>query len=239
MSIRVPLAALVEGVRVLDAKSAHYLVRVLRLRAGDAFEAFDAGVECDGQVVHEDGETVTVRLGAPRSARVHATREITWIHGLPKGDKTSAIVQDATELGATVVVFVETARSVVRLDPAKRAERAARLQKVGEEAARQCGRGDVPRVRIAASLEEALAEAPAEARRFVLYESATVPFRDKLPAEGPLAFFVGPEGGFDPGEVVLAVGRGFESVSLGAFVLRTETVPAAVLGGIRILTGTM
>lgn len=235
MSIRVPLAALAAGVRILDAKSAHYLVRVLRLRAGDAFEAFDAGLECDGEVVHEDGETVTVRLGAPRPARLHATRAITWIHGLPKGDKTSAIVQDATELGATVVVFVETARSVVRLEPHKRTERAARLQKVGEEAARQCGRGDVPRVLIANSLDEALALAPGDAARFTLYEGAKRPLRDLLPAEGSLAFFVGPEGGLEASEVAAAESRGFESVSLGAFVLRTETVPAAVLGAIRIL----
>lgn len=233
--IRVPLAGLAEGVRVLDAKAAHYLVRVLRLRAGDAFEAFDAGVECEGVVVHEDGETVTVRLGAPRPAHLHATRDVTWIHGLPKGDKTSAIVQDATELGATAVVFVETARSVVKLEPAKRTERAARLQKVGEEAARQCGRGDVPRVLIAGSLEEALSEAPAGAARFTLYEDAVRPLRDLLPAEGPLAFFVGPEGGLEPAEVAAAESHGFESVSLGAFVLRTETVPAAVLGAIRVL----
>ena len=233
--IRVPLSALSEGVRVLDAKAAHYLVRVLRLRAGDAFEAFDAGVECEGQVVHEDGETVTVRLSAPRAARLHATREITWIHGLPKGDKTSAVVQDATELGATLVVFVETARSVVRLDPGKRTERAARLQKVGEEAARQCGRGDVPRVLIAASLEEALGLAPADAARFTLHEGAKRPLRDLLPTGGSLAFFVGPEGGLEPAEVEAAASHNFESVSLGAFVLRTETVPAAVLGAIRVL----
>jgi 16S rRNA (uracil1498-N3)-methyltransferase len=124
---------------------------------------------------------------------------------------------------------------VVRLEPAKRTERAARLQKVGDEAARQCGRGDVPRVLIAGSLDEALGAAPADAARFTLYEGATRPLRDLLPAEGPLAFFVGPEGGLEPGEVSLAESLGFESVSLGAFVLRTETVPAAVLGAIRIL----
>ena len=42
---------------------------------------------------------------------------------------------------------------------------------------------------------------------------------------------VGPEGGFSDAEAQLARARGAETVSLGARVLRTETVALAALAG--------
>ena len=51
-----------------------------------------------------------------------------------------------------------------------------------------------------------------------------------------MAFAVGPEGGLTQAEVDEARVAGFAPVSLGRFVLRTETVAAAVLGAVRILT---
>ena len=50
-----------------------------------------------------------------------------------------------------------------------------------------------------------------------------------------VAFAVGPEGGFSAVEVDLARSKGFVPASLGEFVLRTETVAAAVLGAVRVL----
>ena len=52
-----------------------------------------------------------------------------------------------------------------------------------------------------------------------------------------LAFAVGPEGGLAESEVAEAEALGYAPVSIGKFVLRTETVPAAVLGAVRILEG--
>jgi len=45
---------------------------------------------------------------------------------------------------------------------------------------------------------------------------------------------IGAEGGFAPAEVQLARDAGFALVSLGSFVLRTETVAAAVLGAVLV-----
>ena len=88
-----------------------------------------------------------------------------------------------------------------------------------------------------AALETAAALADA---RFCLWENATDPLGPKLSAvvakTRSLAFAVGPEGGLTEAEVEEARVAGFAPVSLGRFILRTETVAAAVLGAVRILT---
>ncbi len=221
--IRVPMTKLAVGERELDAEQTRYVFRVHRLRAGDHFIAFDpdATLECDAEVVSRG----CVRLGKSHPATVLPSRAITWIHGCPKGDKADAIVRDATELGATRIVFVPTTRAVAR-PPLARVDRWAR---VAREAARQCDRGDVPEVTLGASWEAVLDEVDAETR--VCLDPRGEPLRDVLSkASGSLAFAAGPEGGFTDGEVRAAVKRGFATCKLGALVMRTETAPAAVLG---------
>jgi 16S rRNA (uracil1498-N3)-methyltransferase len=224
--IRVPMNDLAAGERALDAEQARYVTRVHRLRAGDAFVAFDPkkALEADGEVIARD----RVRLGAPRAAAV-ASRAVTWIHGCPKGDKADAIVRDATELGVTRIVFVHTARIVAKPP----ATRAARWTKIAVEAARQCGRADAPAIFIETKWESALAAVDAETR--VCLDPRGGPLRDVLArAKGSLAFAAGPEGGLTDGEVEAAYERGFVVCKLGAFVMRTETVPAAVLGALSL-----
>ena len=48
----------------------------------------------------------------------------------------------------------------------------------------------------------------------------------------PLTLLIGPEGGLSPAEIEWSRGEGFERVSFGPFVLRTETAATAVLGAV-------
>jgi 16S rRNA (uracil1498-N3)-methyltransferase len=240
--VRAAIADLGEGERAIDPRSAHYVARVLRLREGDRFVAFDParGVEADATIVRIDGGDVVTRFGVARAAKVRAAAALAWVQGIAKGDKCDAIVRDATELGATLFVAAATARSVVKLEPSRGEARRARWERVAREAARQCGRGDTVRVHGPCGWREALAEAP-EGARFCLYERATVPLApalaDALAADRALAFAAGPEGGLTEDEVRIAEEAGWAIVSLGKFVLRTETIAAAVLGAVRVWSG--
>ena len=238
--VRAPIDALAPGDLTLDAWSSHYLTRVLRLGVGTTFVAFDPAraIEADATVILVDHTAARVRVGPLRKAGVVATREITLVQGLAKGDKCDAIVRDATELGATRCVMAITARSVVKLDPARALSKNARWTKIAREAARQCGRGDPPTIDGPLPWEEALAAVPLMATRFCLYENATARLGpalvDALAEDTRLAFAVGPEGGLTTEEVAIAEASGWLVVSLGPFILRTETVAAAVLGAVRI-----
>lgn len=237
---RAPVPDLAAGERRLEGSVAHYLVRVLRLRAGSEFVAFDpaAGTEADASVVHAEGDSIAVRFGATRAGRAPPLRRLTWVQGFAKADKCDAIVRDATELGATRIIVATTRRSVVRLDDARASARLTRWRRIAQEAARQCGRSEAPLVECPVPWADALAGVEDGAVRFCLWERATQPLApalfEALARGAPLAFACGPEGGIADDEVELAVARGWKAASLGPLVLRTETVAAAVLGAVRI-----
>lgn len=240
--IRAPIPDLAPGERSLAGATAHYLVRVLRLREKDAFVAFDpgAGDEADAVVVRTDGESMDVRFGPLRGGRALPARGLLWIQGFAKADKCDAIVRDATELGATRIVVATTSRSIVRLDGARAAARQTRWARIAQEAARQCGRSDAPAVDPLRPWNDAIANVDAGAL-FCLWEHATEPLGPALfeaLAQGrTLAFACGPEGGLEDAEVDFARARGWRDVSLGPLVLRTETVAGAVLGAVRVWSG--
>jgi 16S rRNA (uracil1498-N3)-methyltransferase len=243
---RAPVPDLEAGERTLGGAVAHYLVRVLRLRAGDAFVAFDpaTGREADAVTLWAQGDAVSVRFGPARDGRARAERELVFVQGFAKGDKCDAVVRDATELGATRVIVAVTKRSVVRLDEERAEARQARWARIAEDAARQCGRSDPPLVDRPHTWEGAissLASMAGPCARFCLYEQATEPLApplfEALANGANLAFACGPEGGLEAVEVELARQHGWVVASLGPLALRTETVAAAVLGAVRIWSG--
>jgi 16S rRNA (uracil1498-N3)-methyltransferase len=237
-AVRAPLHDLAPGERTLDEATSRYLARVLRLSPGDAFVAFDprAAREADAVIVSA-ARSVVVQLSTPRDAQTDGARDIMLVQGLAKGDKCDAVVRDATELGATAIAIARTERSVVVLEGARAKARVERWTRVAEEAARQSERNTAPRVSLT-DLAGALGEAKRFDARFFLWESAKEPLGGllsrALAARASIAFAVGPEGGFTEDEARLAEREGFALVSLGARILRTETVSAAVLGAVMV-----
>lgn len=242
MSIRTPVAKLAAGARTLSPETSHHLCRVLRLREGDRFVAFDpeARTEAEATIAEASGEAARVTIGEVRAANVVATAPVVLVYGLAKGDKVDAVVRDATELGATRIVIARTTRAVAKVDAERAGPKLERWRRIAEQAARQCGRADPPVIDGVLDWLDALESAAGETgARFCLWENATEPLGPLLTSAvgtgAAMAFAVGPEGGLTQEEVEEARVIGFAPVSLGRFVLRTETVAAAVLGAVRIL----
>lgn len=241
MTLRAAVGSLVAGERDLDAATSRYLVRVHRLRAGDAFLAFDveSGLEADAELLVAEPRRARARLGEPRPARVAAPLPVTLLWSLGKGDKPEAVIRDATALGVARVVLVTTERTVPR--PGERGEgRRERWQRVAREAARQSGRGDVPALEGPLALGEALGVMP-ETLGVVLAPEADASLRAVLADWRPdaaLRVLVGPEGGLAPHELAAARGAGFRPARFGRLTLRTETAAVAVLGALVALAET-
>ncbi|MFO0567514.1 MAG: RsmE family RNA methyltransferase [Polyangiaceae bacterium] len=234
MPLRVPLAGLEPGERVLDLASSRYLVRVHRTKAGAAFIAFDpaAGLEADATLVDADPRRARVRLGEVRAAAVVAPLAVTLLQALGKGDKAELVVRDATALGVARIVFVETERSVPRVGDRRDAKRERWLE-VARQAARQSGRGDVPEIVGPLGLDAALALAAGLAG-VVLDPKAGASFATGV-SEGSRVLLIGPEGGLTERELALAESSGFRRVRFGRLVLRTETMAVAALGAMLAL----
>lgn len=211
--------------RVVLADEAHrYLHRVLRLGPGDQLVVFDGrGQEVEAVIEASGGRETSLRLGARRQMPGPRV-SVTLLQAIPKGDRMDLLVQKTTELGLRRLCPVVSARSVVQ--PGDGAGRLRRWRTIAEEAARQCGRADLPVIEAPVPLATALAEATAGGGRRLLVWEATqgAPLRRALAGdESAVTLLVGPEGGFEASEVEAARQAGFEAVGLGRLILRSET----------------
>ncbi|WP_172824834.1 RsmE family RNA methyltransferase [Pajaroellobacter abortibovis] len=116
--IRLPLENLEEGARELDRASSHYLGHVLHLQEGEGLIAFDptSKLQAKAIVVACTSAHWTIEVDRLAPSPQQAVHSICWIQGIPKGEKCDAIMQDATELGATDFWIASYERSIVRLD---------------------------------------------------------------------------------------------------------------------------
>ncbi len=240
MSVRLLLPGAQPGQATVEGSRFHYLARVLRLGAGDGLRVFDGeGREFPARVERVDGDTAVLALGP--AAQSPPPRALWLVQGLPKADKFEWVVQKGTELGATHFLPAALERCVVKLDEDRGGKKVQRWQAIAEEAARQCGRADVPKVHAPARLPAVLAALPADCALLVLDEQARAPslteaVRALLPGQ-PVALLVGPEGGLARAEVEAALARSGVAVTAGRRVLRTETAALVALAAVQLLDG--
>lgn len=221
---------LAPGDRTVDGEDYVYLFRARRLAVGDPVVLFDgAGREADAAVASVDDERAVLAVGPVRQA-TRPGPHITVIQAVVKGERMDWCLEKLVEVGADAIVPVETARTVVRLDAAKRAGRRERHRALAEAAARQCGRADLPAIAEVAPLAAALAAVDAEVR---VVAQPGAPALRVAPAAS-LAILVGPEGGLAPEEVALAERHGFTPVSLGPTILRAETAGLILVAAYRL-----
>ncbi|MGB8933079.1 MAG: RsmE family RNA methyltransferase, partial [Anaeromyxobacteraceae bacterium] len=209
--IHVPRERIEGATARLDAPGRHYLQDVLRLEPGAAVEVFDGRGGLYDACVEPGFERLALgprRDAPPGGAPIHLAL------ALAKGEKIDLVVQKATELGAARIVPWEAARSVVRLEGERAEERAKRWRRIAEEAARQCGRADVPEVRVPATLVELVAEIPPGFLPVVFHGEGSVAVARLPDADGVVAI-VGPEGGLTAAEVGTLSRAGAAMASLG------------------------
>lgn len=226
---------------VLPSDKARYVARVLRLSAGARIEVFDgAGRSFNAEVLRADANGVELSLDGAIPA-LAARRKIFLVQGLAKADKLEWVIQKGTELGASGIYPVETVRSVVKLSRERSASKQSRWKKIAEEAARQCGRVDVPEVEVPGPLLEVVSALTPGAFLIVLDEEERDTRLSELHAElargQAAAVVVGPEGGLTREEVGALRALGGKSATLGRRILRTETAGIAALAVLLHLDG--
>jgi 16S rRNA (uracil1498-N3)-methyltransferase len=231
---RAPIHPLVSGEQPLTKELGSYLVKVLRLRAGDRFVLFDPELrtEADAELVRD--VPAVARVSEVRVAKRATARDVSLLQGLAKGDKPEQVLRAAVALGATRVTFVRTERSVPGAEL-----RDERLRAVMLDTARQCGRGDLPELAPLSSLEAALQAS--DGLGVLLDPNAPQSLVELLRVVAPtqpLALAVGPEGGFSEREAQRLLAAGFQPVRLAPFVLRTELAAVAALSVVAAHAGT-
>lgn len=229
-----------DGGLVLTGENFHHAVQVLRLREGDEISVYFEGDTAEYRYGIEkiSPDAAECRLYFVKEAEVELPCEITVLQGLPKADKMETVIQKSTELGACAVIPVSCARSVVKLDEKKSAAKQARWAKIAESAAAQSHRAVIPVVERPVSFDRALDMMKDADVKLIPYElaaehgAAMERTRELIRSVRPgqkVAVLIGPEGGFTEEEAGKATEAGFEMITLGRRILRTETAAMTVL----------
>ncbi len=209
--------------RITGEEAAH-IARVLRMKAGDGLTLCDGGgMFYDAVITDVRGGEVIAEISEGYPAPTEPGVKVTLFQAIPKNPKLEFIIQKATEIGVCRIVPVNTARIVARLEKENKLQR---LQKIAAEAAKQSRRGIVPEVCAPVTFEMAVRmSAELELSVIPYEEEKSLSLRDFLRGKtaAEVGIFIGPEGGFEQGEIELARSAGVTPVTLGPRILRTET----------------
>jgi len=222
---------------VLPEAAARHAVTVLRLQPGDRLTVFNgAGGEYRASLVAVNKRETRARLTEYQAAERESPLRVTLALGISAGERMDYSLQKATELGVTAIAPLATERSVVKLSGERADKRLQHWQHVVISACEQCGRNRVPAVAPVRTLFAYLAEVDRDTRRLLLSPDAATPLK-QVPRSTDVVLLIGAEGGLAPSEYAAAKASGFEPVSLGPRILRTETAPLAALAVLQALWG--
>lgn len=226
----------VKGDRIhIEGSDVIHLKNVLRMKPGEELCISDGDnhrYRC--RMEGYEGERAVARVLGQEERNPELSSRIYLFQGLPKGDKMDLIVQKAVELGVYEVIPVAMKRCVVKLDQKKADRKRDRWAEIAKSAAKQSGRGIIPRVAGVMSMQQALTEAQDLDILLIPYELAEGMEHTRQLLQGiregqSVGIFIGPEGGFEKEEVLRAKEAGAEEITLGRRILRTETAGLALL----------
>ena len=213
---------------------AYHIARALRMAVGDEITVADMqGRQHTCRLTKIRDEACECEILSTEEGKTESPVEITLYMGYPKGDKLETVIQKSVELGAAKIVPFESSRCVKRPKVEKIEKQVARLSRIAEEAAKQCGRSKLPTVTPPISYGEAIREAAKADIPLFCYEGdGTASLKSALSGaedKKTLSVIVGCEGGFSEKEAKEARDAGLKAVNLGPRILRCETAPAYVL----------
>ena len=224
---------------IITGKDVNHIKNVLRMKIGEEVSISNGedGKEYRGIIKEFLDDEVICDLAFVKEDGVELPSKVYLYQGLPKADKMELIIQKAVELGVYEIIPVATKRAVVKLDEKKSKSKIARWQAISEAAAKQSKRAIIPTVADVLSFKEALKDCQKAEIKVIPYELAegmdkTKEIISNLKPGQDVAIFIGPEGGFDDGEIEAAIGTGVVPVTLGKRILRTETAGFTILSWI-------
>lgn len=223
------------GKAYLKEDDAYHLRNVLRAKIGEMFEVCDGiSGEYIAQLSYIDKKSAVLDIKEDITEQREPKHDYYICQGIPKGKKTDDVVRHCTELGMRGFYPVITQRvNVKNLDDYDKTDR---MQRIADEAAKQSKRIVIPTVFKPIKLEELLKMPSENAVKIIAWEEEHEISLKKVMQNSAdvkdVYILVGPEGGLDKDEIDIAREYGWQCVTLGKRILRTETAPLTLLSAI-------
>ena len=213
-------------------------LNVLRVKNTEEIVLFNG----NGKAYPALPEVLEKRRASVRILREEATDNesplnITLVQAVSAAERMDFTLQKSMELGVAEIRPVISERCVVRLSGERAEKRVARWQEIVVSACEQSGRNIVPKVLPLTTYAQALQQLPQETTKLLMSLNRAQKLSDVQPQSGKVVFMVGPEGGWTEKEEQQAFDAGFQSVTLGKRVLRTETASLAAIAAMQTLWG--
>jgi len=229
---------------ILTPELAHHL-RVRRIQVGEFFPIFDGkGQVAQAKLLSLNNKSGEVLLSDMRQdIRRESPYAITLAQGLAGGDKMDWVIEKAIETGAQVIAPLQCERSVIKLTRSSDAERAQKRllhwEGIVQAACEQCDRTVLATVESIQSFESYLQKPQKATLKLLLSPDTDKSLYSVLMDTPPqdVILMIGPEGGHSPEEEAQAQAAGYQLVSLGDRILRTETAGIVAITAVHSIWG--
>jgi 16S rRNA (uracil1498-N3)-methyltransferase len=206
----------------LNSQQIHYLQRVIRLKVGDRFIAMDG--EGNSWLVSLEGDQALIRedyLNPSKELSYH----LTLVTAIAKGDGFADLVRICTELGVSQIIPTLTQRTINQPSSNK----VERWRKIAQEAVEQSEREIVPQILDPTPFNQVITQFTTnQSSNYICLARQKTPHLlsclKKL-TTNQIFIATGPEGGWTPEEIEIAITSGFQGVNLGQRILRSVTAP--------------
>lgn len=211
----------------------YHIKTVMRMKSGDKVEVvYENNVYlCEVQILKDEVSIIELERLQTTS---NLEPKITLILPFLKEQKMDLILQKGTELGIDEFIFIETERTIVKIEDKKEQSKLERWSRICKEASEQSMRLDIPNVKIERNKDNLenlvglkLLCSTQEKDKTVKNLLKNTRNYDKI------NIMIGPEGGFSVKEEIYFEKKGFIKVSLGSQIMRVETVPVFLASIIR------
>ena len=204
----------------LNKDQAHYLLSVMRLEDGRKISVFNGrSGEFESQLVICGKKTANLQIGS-KTKNFQSVPDIWLLFAPLKKDRMDFVIEKATELGISAIWPVITQYTIS--DKVK----TERLKAQAIEASEQSRRLDIPKIFEPEPLKYILSKWDKKRKLFYMDETGSGEnfYQSAEKMTEPLAFLIGPEGGFSEQELDNLRNCPFaQAASLGPRILRAET----------------
>lgn len=223
---------------VEDEATVHHLRTVMRAKAGESIVVVDPQREtayaAEIRELRKNAVLLTVTARLPEESP--RLPHVVLVAALLKEQRWDFLLQKTTELGVRAIQPVMAERSVVKLGPDEFSKKRERWQAVVQAAAEQSEGLFIPQILNPITVTQ-LCNGTFPGPRFLLQERGEdrTPLREflgRVKAGEPLMLGIGPEGGWSDGETQQFQQVGFELVSLGERIMRSETAAMAAMAAV-------
>ncbi len=240
----------------LKGEEFHYLVHVLRYREGSEFEGIDRqghlyritvtdinhnSIGLDLVPVHKNNQNNSKTCASADNPPLEYRPTYYLFQSLLKGKKMDAVIRQATATGVHHIVPLITEHTVAKIETSQREQKKLdRWKALVKEAVQQSGSRTIPQLHSAVELQKMKKSEFSPALGLFLHEEPLEKgslHRYLSSCPQSIALFIGPEGGFSPGEVQFLSRMGCRPVHLQTNILRAETAAIYAIGAVQTIAG--